>query len=81
MVVSSDYRRRRVAVSIVRTALRHAQDRGITSVVLSTTIFQPAAIAMYEKFGWVLQRKLAIRLLLDTLLISYYSLDLATVKI
>lgn len=81
MVVSPDYRRRGIAESLIKTALHHAQDHGITSVILSTTMFQPAAVAMYEKFGWVIQRKVSFRLLLDRVWVFYYSLDLTTVKI
>lgn len=80
MIVSPDYRRRGIAVSLIKTGLHHTQNHGVTSVVLSTTMFQPAAIAMYEKFGWVRQRKVGIRLVLDRLWVFYYSLELATVK-
>ncbi|KAF8801903.1 acyl-CoA N-acyltransferase [Phlegmacium glaucopus] len=81
VMVSSDYRRRGIAASLIKTALRHAQNHGVTSVVLSTTMFQPAAIAVYEKLGWVLQRKMGVRILLDRVWILYYSLDLSPVKV
>ena len=81
MVVSPKYRRRGIAVSLIKTVLQHARHQDITSIVLVTTVFQPAAIAMYEKFGWVREKNLGRRILLDKVWIFFYSLDLATVKV
>jgi len=81
MVVSSHYRRRGIAISLIKTALHHAQHHGVTSVVLSTSMLQPAAIAMYERIGWVRQKKFGVWIMLDRLWIFYYTLDLRTVKL
>ena len=81
MVVSKNYRRRGIAKSLIQIALHHAQSHGVKSVVLYTTMFQPPAIAMYEKFGWVLQRKVSSRILLDRIWMFHYSSDLTVVKV
>lgn len=81
MMVSPDYRRCGIARSLIKTALNHARNHGVTSVITSTSMLQPNAIAMYEKFGWVRQKKVRIMILLDTLWIFFFSLNPATVKI
>ena len=81
MVVSQDYRGRGIAKSLIKTSLHHAQSHGVKSVVLYTTVFQPAAIGLYEKSGWVLQKKISVRFPLDKLWILCYSLDLSVVKV
>ena len=81
MAVSKDYRRRGIAKSLIQTALHHAQSHSVKSVVLNTSMYQPAAIAMYEKLGWVLEKKVSFRLLLDRISIFYYSLNLTAVKV
>lgn len=81
MVVLPDYRRCGIAKSLVKTALNHAQNHGVTSIVLYTSIFQLPAVAMYEKYGWVRQNEVGIMILLDRVSVFFYCLDLATAKI
>jgi ribosomal protein S18 acetylase RimI-like enzyme len=81
MVVSPNYRRRGIALSLIKTALHHAKNRGVISVVLSTTMLHSAAVAMYEKFGWVLQKKIGLWIVLDRVWVVFYSLDLTTVNV
>jgi ribosomal protein S18 acetylase RimI-like enzyme len=81
MVVLPDYRKCGIGKSLIKTALNHAQNHGITSVILYTSMFQPTAIAMYEKYGWVRQNTVGVMILLDRVSIFFYCLDLSTAKI
>ncbi|KAF8162688.1 acyl-CoA N-acyltransferase [Crassisporium funariophilum] len=75
MVVSPTQRRRGVAGMLVQTLIDHARNHGIKTVTLTTSSYQPTAVLMYEKFGWVLQKKLAISLMLDKITLLVYNLD------
>ncbi|TFK61341.1 acyl-CoA N-acyltransferase, partial [Pluteus cervinus] len=56
MTVSPKYQRRGIGSKLVNTVITHARSNGITSIGLATTAWQPAAVALYEKFGWKLVR-------------------------
>ncbi|KAF8162689.1 acyl-CoA N-acyltransferase [Crassisporium funariophilum] len=77
MIVSRKYRRRGIAKVLLETLIDRARNQGIKTITLTTTIYQPGAVIMYEKYGWVLQWKEALPILLgDKLMLLHYSLDL-----
>lgn len=66
MAVSPYHRRLGIGKLLLITAIAHAQERGLTSVLLRTTSYQPPAIRLYERMGWVVQRRTAVWGLLPT---------------
>ncbi|TFK35518.1 acyl-CoA N-acyltransferase [Crucibulum laeve] len=57
MAVSPAYHRRGIAARLINTAITQARAHNVTSISLSTTMFQLDAINMYKKFGWVEERR------------------------
>lgn len=53
MLVSPRHRRRGVGAKLSQTLLAHAREHKLSSLVLTTTNFQPDAIRMYESGGWI----------------------------
>ncbi|KAF8652797.1 hypothetical protein AX16_004150 [Volvariella volvacea WC 439] len=52
MMVSSSVRRSGIGGMLLTALESHARQNGVKSIHLTTTIFQPAARRLYEKFGW-----------------------------
>lgn len=52
MVVSPDHRRRGIGAMLLRALIAHAKEHKLSSVFLTTSTIQAAAIEMYKKFGW-----------------------------
>ncbi|XP_040593271.1 N-acetyltransferase family 8 member 3-like [Mesocricetus auratus] len=50
--VSLEHRREGIGKAMVRTVLQFAQDRGFSEVVLSTSMLQYAALALYQGIGF-----------------------------
>ncbi|XP_036037977.1 N-acetyltransferase family 8 member 7-like [Onychomys torridus] len=50
--VSLEHRRQGIGKAMVRMVLQFAQARGFTEVVLSTSVFQYAALALYQDMGF-----------------------------
>ncbi|KAF8162687.1 acyl-CoA N-acyltransferase [Crassisporium funariophilum] len=75
MVVSPTQHRRGIGGMLIERLIDHARDHGIKMVTLTTSSHSPQAVSIYEKFGWVLQQKLAISYLPDKATILAYNLD------
>ncbi|KAF8652811.1 hypothetical protein AX16_004162 [Volvariella volvacea WC 439] len=52
MMVSSSVRRMGIGGMLLNALEGHARVHGLKSLQLMTTVFQPAARRLYEKFGW-----------------------------
>ncbi|TFK35519.1 acyl-CoA N-acyltransferase [Crucibulum laeve] len=57
MAVSPYYRRRGIGTFLLNTLITHARKHALSSVFLSTSSYQEAAIRMYEKYGWTIINK------------------------
>ena len=62
MVVSPSYQRHGVGSLLLTTLIAHAQERGLSSIFLSTSMYQKAAMQMYEQFGFVEQKKVVVNM-------------------
>ncbi|TFK35524.1 acyl-CoA N-acyltransferase [Crucibulum laeve] len=80
MVVSPYHRRRGIGALLVRTVLDHARKYNISTILLTSTTYQPGAIKMYANFGWKPTGK---KILLDRVTNMYlmkFKLDLPGVQ-
>ncbi|KAF9447173.1 hypothetical protein P691DRAFT_776329 [Macrolepiota fuliginosa MF-IS2] len=77
MVVSGRHLRRGVAAMIVRTAIAYAKSHKLSSIYLSTSMAQEAAIQLYKKFGWVEEKRRDIAVFGFTAQIVHMRLHLA----
>jgi len=59
--VSPLYRQCGVGSSLVTTAIAHARERGFSSLFLSTSSYQTSAMRLYEKFGFVEEKKMEVK--------------------
>ena len=66
MTVSPHHRRLGIGKLLLITVIAHARKRGLASVFLTTTSHQAPAIWLYERMGWVIQRRTAVWRLLPT---------------
>jgi ribosomal protein S18 acetylase RimI-like enzyme len=66
MAVSPHHRRLGIGQLLAITLIAHARERGLASVFLTTTSYQAPAIRLYERMGWVVQRRTAVWSLLPT---------------
>ncbi|EDR11068.1 uncharacterized protein LACBIDRAFT_315392 [Laccaria bicolor S238N-H82] len=66
MTVSPHHRRLGIGQLLLITLIAHARERGLSSVFLTTTNHQAPAIRLYERIGWVVQRRAAVCRLLPT---------------
>ena len=66
MTVSPHHRRLGIGQLLLITVIAHARERGLASVFLTTTSHQAPAIRLYERMGWVVQRRTAVWRLLPT---------------
>lgn len=66
MAVSPHHRKLGIGRLLLITAIAHARERGLASVLLTTSSYQPPAIRLYERMGWVPQRRAAVWGLLPT---------------
>ncbi|KAF9546593.1 acyl-CoA N-acyltransferase, partial [Agrocybe pediades] len=55
MSVISSYRRKGVALLLVRALMEHSREKGIKTVFFSTSSFQEGAMKMYQRYGWKYQ--------------------------
>jgi len=60
MVVSPSYQRRGVGSILLANLITHAREGGLSTIVLSTSMFQKAAMQMYEHFGFIEERKVQV---------------------
>ncbi|TFK31273.1 acyl-CoA N-acyltransferase [Crucibulum laeve] len=57
MAVSPCYRGRGIGSLLLSTVIAHARKHAVSSIFLSTSSYQEAAIRMYEKYGWIIVNK------------------------
>lgn len=76
MVVAPSYQRHGVGSKLVQAAITHGRERGLLRIFLSTSAYQAGAMRMYEKFGFILEKKVEIRVLVTTVYIHFYGLKL-----
>ncbi|KAF6758360.1 acyl-CoA N-acyltransferase [Ephemerocybe angulata] len=60
MSVSEHYRRRGIAMELIKALVSHARERGLKKVVLSTTSYQGTARSLYKKLGWAETGKIGL---------------------
>lgn len=58
MVVAPSYQRRGVGSLLLTTVIAHAREHGLSTVFLSTSMYQKAAMQLYEQFGFVEEKKM-----------------------
>lgn len=63
MGVSDRHLRRGVAGMIVRNAIEQAKAHDLASIYLSTSSMQEAAVNLYLKHGWIVEKRREGRLL------------------
>ncbi|KAJ3520255.1 hypothetical protein NMY22_g12837 [Coprinellus aureogranulatus] len=51
--VSDKYRRRGIALMLIRTLYSYAREKRLKKLTLSTTTYQVTALDMYKRLGWV----------------------------
>ncbi|KAG6827310.1 hypothetical protein H0H92_012358, partial [Tricholoma furcatifolium] len=61
MLVSPYHRRKGIASRLLNTLLAHARDRNISTLHLSTTEYQKAAINAYRTSGWTESARIPVR--------------------
>ncbi|KAJ3508493.1 hypothetical protein NLJ89_g5722 [Agrocybe chaxingu] len=80
LVVSPSYQGHGVGSLLVNTLLEHARTRGLTSVFLSTSMYQRPAMQLYEHLGFVLDRKVAVQVkilfIVNTAYLHFYKIKL-----
>ena len=52
LCVASDHRRQGIAKALIRTVLQFARDQSYRQVVLSTSVLQHSALALYQHMGF-----------------------------
>ncbi|KAG0253386.1 N-alpha-acetyltransferase 30 [Actinomortierella ambigua] len=58
LAVSKDYRKRRIGSTLVRMAIQAMRDAGADEIVLETEITNQSAIALYQQFGFIKDKRL-----------------------
>lgn len=76
MTVSPHHRRLGIGQLLLITLIAHARERGLASVFLTTTSYQAPAIRLYERMGWVVQRRSAVWRLLPTFELALFDMKL-----
>lgn len=76
MTVSPHHRRLGIGQLLLITLITHAWERGLASVFLTTTSYQIPAIRLYERMGWVVQRRTAVWRLLPTFELGLFDMKL-----
>jgi ribosomal protein S18 acetylase RimI-like enzyme len=61
MVVSPFHQRHGVGTLLLTTVIAHARERGLSSILLSTSGYQTAAMQLYEHFGFIEQQRVEVR--------------------
>jgi len=71
------HRQRGIGALLIRQLITHARQHGLSSVTLATSIYQPAAMSLYQAFGWkVVSQKFMVAFLLTKVHLVIMSLDL-----
>lgn len=61
MVVLPAYQGRGVGTLLMNTLIAHAREQGLSAISVSTSMYQTVAMRMYERHGFVEQKKVQVR--------------------
>ncbi|KAG6822808.1 hypothetical protein H0H92_012499, partial [Tricholoma furcatifolium] len=83
MLVSPNHRRKGIASLLLNTLLGHARDRNISTLHLTTTEYQKAAINAYKTSRWIETGRTPIRIWngFVRVILVHFRLDLGTTKV
>ncbi|CAA7268934.1 unnamed protein product [Cyclocybe aegerita] len=80
MVVSPAYQQQGVGSLLVKTLLEYARMHGLTSVFLSTSMYQMPAMQLYERLGFVLDKKVEVQVkilfIVNKAYLHFYKIEL-----
>ncbi|KAF9555474.1 acyl-CoA N-acyltransferase [Agrocybe pediades] len=75
MIVSAKYRRRGIALQLIRALIQHARKNGVERIFLSTSSYQIEAMKMYDYYGWVPQGREDVSFLFQSIYMHSFSLQ------
>ncbi|KAF4615109.1 hypothetical protein D9613_003452 [Agrocybe pediades] len=75
MIVSARYRRRGIALQLIRVLIQHARKNSVERIFLRTSSYQIEAMKMYEHYGWVPRGKEDVSFLFQSIYMHSFLLQ------